>query len=88
MKARGLEPNVRLHVLDRAVYHVHSAVLILQSRFFSNCLLPLNTSISRAEQVKYDFVTTMDEGGWYLVPGKHDGVSIDENPINTSWYEY
>lgn len=68
--ARGLTPDVRLHVLDRAVLHVHSVVLKLQSNFFLKFLdsPDKTTAVSVPGGLKYEWVTKVDDDGtWSLV---------------------
>lgn len=82
MKARGLDPDVRLHVLDRAVFEVHSSILKLQSQFFFKFLEPINkegtASTATYEATKYEWITEWDENGmdWCLVSGKYDKVFL------------
>lgn len=82
MKARGLESDVRLHVLDRAVFEVHSIILKLQSQFFFKFLEPVNkedtASTATHGATKYEWITEWDDNGmdWYLVSGKYDKVFL------------
>lgn len=75
--ARGYEPDVRLHVLDRAVYHVYSVILKLHSNFFFKFLDEKQAAVATSAsgtigsgngQFKYEWVTQVDKDRtWSLV---------------------
>ena len=63
--ARGRAPDVRLHVLDRAVFHVHSVILKLHSNFFFKFLDSPDKAAAVPVQggLGYEWVTKVDEDG-------------------------
>lgn len=76
--ARGFETDGRLHVLDKAVFHVHPVILKLNSAFFFKFLdSPDKENAAPASGgLKYEWITKVDEDGtWGLVVAVDGKVS-------------
>lgn len=93
--ALGMAPDIHLHVLDRRVYHVHSAVLKLHSEFFLKFLnsaekqaaLDETTAEAEARGVVVTVPATThwitlvdDDGSWSLIGSMDGKVSLSLPP--------
>ena len=90
LNVRGLHPDMRLHVLDLAVFHVHSTMLKMQSNFFFKFLdsaeKTKTQTILAYGQSKYEWVTKVDDDGtWSLIAATNGKVSSWSSRFDTGY---
>lgn len=82
LTARGLESDVRLHVLNYTIFHVYSVVLKMNSAFFFKFLDSAEKTTLQAVtapisgRFKHDWVTKVDDDGTWSLIAATDGKVV------------